>query len=216
MRSFDSISFFFILVFVISQMFDTFMKNTTLLVKPGREGDEQRVKALEEQIQMLSAAASEAVDRANSLELDLDNMKNQETLNNNQGSFTSSHGSRGSSSSLNSLFSTASKSSVGTEIVAIDKADHDHKLGALIQAKEEALRALQEERSRRISCEKREVALRTQIAELKRNIEKIDSSSIQEKSSSEREERLHKLDVALLAIERARATLNSPRFFRYV
>jgi hypothetical protein len=189
-------------------MFES-LKNSALLVKPGREGDQRRVEALEQQVQMLATAASQAVDRANELEKELDDMKRKESLKK-QGSF-STHRSHGSSSSVNSLFSNASKSSAGTEVVAMDKADHDHKLEALIQAKEEALRALEEERSRRISCEKRETALRAQIDELKasRNGE-VESPQL------DRDQRLHKLDVALQAIERARATLNSPRFFRYI
>lgn len=182
------------------------LKNSALLVKPGKEGDQQRVEALEQQIQMLATAASQAVDRANELERELEDVKSQRGLKK-LGSF-STH--RSSSSSVNSLFSNASKSSAGTDVVTMEKIDYDNKLEALIQAKEEALKALEEEKSRRICSEKRETALKAQIDELKASRSEGFNKKI------DRDQRLHKLDVALTAIEHARATLNSPRFFRYV
>lgn len=184
------------------------MRNSQL-VRPGLKGDEERSRALEEQVQMLTLAATEAIDHAARLENEL-SLVRSESLKIHPAPHTnqfrqvsvSSYSSHESKSSIDSVFSTAeSFDSIATDASDIESCDFDN-------PKSESKASGTCATKLSLHSSERTVGPREEF--MKKCLE------ITQIQQQEQNERLHRLEVALKAIHQARKTLNSPRMYRYI
>lgn len=161
-------------------------------IKPGREGEQQRVQALEAQVQQLASTAAAAVDRAENLEEELKSLRSK-----------AEHLERSNSTATATTNSTArsvSTANYETDLSSPeapsfnDSWEHQKR----IQELEEAV---QREKQLRIESERREEQALARI---------------QTSKDTEKDNRLHQLEIAVKAIHRAREVLYPKSNSKYV
>lgn len=203
-------------------------RNGSNIVRPGKEGEEERIKALEEQIKELAETAAKAVDRAEVLEEELKRSKQS----NPQPHKRCSSGQYkkyglSSSSSENSLFSVLNDNDSAITDISISPPASPRDDSKLVQLEKQ----LAVERQRRVDAEAREQSLSAQIEELSASLFEDANKRVsdQNKKVSELEAivqsyeskdpnklRIHRLEVAIKAIHNARRVLNSPTCMGYI
>lgn len=162
-------------------------------IKPGREGEQQRVQALEAQVQQLASTAAAAVDRAENLEEELKSLRSKS-----QSDLERSN----SSATTNSTAQSVSTANYETDLSSPeapsfnDSWEHRKR----IQELEEAV---QREQQLRIESERRE----------KQTLAKLQTTTSKD---PEKDNRLHQLEIAVKAIHRAREVLYPKSNSKYV
>jgi hypothetical protein len=165
--------------------------NSQVLIRPGREGDQVRVEALEQQVKELSTAAAFAVDRAEGLQEELQELRRfKQSIQEDQQGITKSLSIRSintttsaSTNENNSLYSrrNSTRSSITSEsdlsspansyfdkvdLLSLSPAALRKQLQELRHKSRELESQLQHERSLRLDSEKRELAISNQIEDL--------------------------------------------------
>uniref|UniRef100_A0A060T427 ARAD1A13838p n=1 Tax=Blastobotrys adeninivorans TaxID=409370 RepID=A0A060T427_BLAAD len=203
-------------------------RNGSNIVRPGKEGEEERIKALEAQIKELAETAARAVDRAEVLEEELKRSKQSNTHpNNNYSSGQYKKCGMSSSSSENSLFSVMNDNDSAITDISMSPPASPRDNSKLVQLEKQ----LATERQRRMDAEAREQSLSAQIEELSASLFEDANKRVsdQNKKVSELEAivqsyeskdpnklRIHRLEVAIKAIHNARRVLNSPTCMGYI
>lgn len=161
-------------------------------IKPGREGEQQRVQALEAQVQQLASTAAAAVDRAENLEEELKSLRTKSQLERSN-----------SSATTNSTAQSVSTANYETDLSSpeaprfSDSWEHQKR----IQELEETVKR---EQQLRIESERRE----------KQALARLNSSTTTK--DPEKDNRLHQLEIAVKAIHRAREVLYPKSNSKYV
>lgn len=165
-------------------------------IKPGREGEQQRVQALEAQVQQLASTAAAAVDRAENLEEELKSLRSKS-----QSDLERSN----SSATTNSTVQSVSTANYETDMSSPEAPsfggswEHEKR----IQELEEAVKR---EQQLRIESERRE----------KQALAKLQTTTTATSKDTEKDNRLHQLEVAVKAIHRAREVLYPKSNSKYV
>lgn len=204
------------------------------LVKPGREGEKERVIALEDQLQTLSNTAVKAVDRATELEDEIAKLKSELCARESKISqLESSIPSKGSakrmpvsasissirstisdksSDSFNSLFSDMTTSTFlsldGQQPLSSE--EHDPELVRSLQQKLEESHL--ENKRLQVALENevyQRVSLEQKLAQLQKELK-------HSKGTKEREGRLLTLERSIRSINSARDALNRPGLHKYI
>lgn len=204
------------------------------IVKPGREGEKERVTALEDQLQTLSNTAVKAVDRATELEDEINRLKSELCAKESKisslessipfkgpskrmpvsASISSirSHVSDKSSDSFNSLFSDLTTST----FLSLD--------GQPPQGNEdydpESVRCLQQKlEESHLENKRLQAALENEIYQrvsLEQRLAQLQKDLKLSKGTKEREGRLLTLERSIRSINSARDALNRPRLYKYI
>ncbi|CAN6616035.1 hypothetical protein TRVA0_006S02278 [Trichomonascus vanleenenianus] len=214
-------------------------------IRAGVEGEQQRVKDLEFQLKELATTAAAAVDKAESLEQEVQMLRaerypGEHTRNHSQstahsnGSFNSLYSQNESSVEITPMSSPTipQHSILQRDDDSFDISDLQKRIKELQKINLELNARLGKELELRQDCEKREKALTAQIEDLsvsvfeeanrKVQIERKKCHAYEEKlqrvtaSSLERDQRWHNIEIAIEAIRKARTALNSVHLNSYI